>query len=68
MAKGEFVGFRALDDELKKLKEIKEQTGLSMSEILRSLVQSAIVEPVTAYKVIAGGRWSKKIGHDLHHG
>ncbi len=53
MVKGEFVGFRALDEEARKLKAIKEQTGLSMSEILRSLVQSAVVEPVTAYRVVA---------------
>lgn len=53
MVKGEFVGFRALDEEARKLKEIKQRTGLSMSEILRSLVQSAVVEPVTAYRVVA---------------
>ena len=53
MVKGEFVGFRVLDDEARKLKEIKQKTGLSMSEILRSLVQSAVVEPVTNYRVVA---------------
>lgn len=44
--KPRIIGFRATEKQLQKLDQLSEQTGLKTSEVLRELVDSAIVNPV----------------------
>lgn len=55
MEKSDFVGFRASPDDRKRLRELKQKTGLGMSEILRTLVHTAQLESVQTYKIASAG-------------
>lgn len=46
VSKGIFVGFRTTEHQAEKLNSLAEQTGLSLSAVLRALVEVADAEPV----------------------
>jgi len=46
VTKGAFVGFRTTEHQAEKLNTLAEQTGLSLSGVLRALVEAADTEPV----------------------
>ena len=46
VTKGAFVGFRTTEHQAEKLNTLAEQTGLSLSGVLRALVDRAETEPV----------------------
>lgn len=49
----EYIGFRATETERERLTLLSQQTGMRMSEVLRTLVNDADVEPVTVYRAVA---------------
>lgn len=53
MKNTQFVGFRAADEDRRKLERLSAITGQGFSEVLRTLVRSADIEPVQSYRVVA---------------
>ena len=51
----DFIGFRATEAERKRLNHLSDLTGLGMSELLRSLIHTAEVQPVQSYRVVSVG-------------
>ena len=47
----EFVGFRAKQQHQRKLESLARDTGLTVSDVLRHLVENADVKPVTTKTV-----------------
>ena len=51
--KDKFLGFKARAEDRRKVEALAQQTGLSMSEVLRSLVENAEVKQVTIAKPVS---------------
>lgn len=57
--KPKILGFRATEAQIRKLDQLSEQTGLKTSELLRELVDSAVISPIWTTRTRAEIRTGK---------